>query len=59
MKKVGLTALVLSISTAFMLSTFGSNQEKVSAKTTKTLRVVTDATYAPFEYMDKGTYSRF
>jgi polar amino acid transport system substrate-binding protein len=54
MKKVGLTALVLSLSTAFMLSTFGSNQELASAKSTKTLRIVTDATYAPFEYMDKG-----
>jgi polar amino acid transport system substrate-binding protein len=43
-------------SLAFVLSGCGTTKTSGSAKSNekKTLRVVTDAAYAPFEYMDKG-----
>lgn len=51
---------VLFISFALVLSACGTSKESSndegnkSQDTKKTLRVVTDAAYAPFEYMDKG-----
>ncbi len=52
--------VVLLMSFAVTLSACGTSKEKTDDKengaeeTKKTLRVVTDAAYAPFEYMDKG-----
>lgn len=60
MKKLKVFSTVLVFSFLFILSACGTSQngsqssgsQKTDAK--KTLRVVTDASYAPFEYMDKG-----
>jgi polar amino acid transport system substrate-binding protein len=60
MKKFKIFSMVLVFSFLFILSACGTSQngsqnsgsQKSDAK--KTLRVVTDASYAPFEYQDKG-----
>lgn len=60
--KKGLFTFMLVFAFMFVLSACGSSQETSSGEgsetgTTeekKTLRVVTDAAYAPFEYQDKG-----
>ena len=60
MKKVKILIMFLVLSLAFVLSacgtakTNGSEKNTKETKEVKTLRVVTDAAYAPFEYMDKG-----
>ena len=55
MRKRFMLMLVLLLSITISLSACGTDGKKNEAKdTTKTLRVVTAAEYAPFEYMDKG-----
>jgi glutamine transport system substrate-binding protein len=60
MKKVKILIAFLVLSLAFVLSacgtakTNGSEKNAKENKEVKTLRVVTDAAYAPFEYMEKG-----
>ena len=56
---------ILLISFALLLSACGTSTKETasegtdSKETKKTLRVVTDAAYAPFEYMDKGVIVGF
>ncbi|PMC36727.1 basic amino acid ABC transporter substrate-binding protein [Bacillus sp. UMB0899] len=60
--KKGLLTFMLVFAFMLLLSACGSSQEKASGEGSesgkteekKTLRVVTDAAYAPFEYQDKG-----
>ncbi|WP_141430540.1 basic amino acid ABC transporter substrate-binding protein [Bacillus sp. 03113] len=58
MKKFSILSLALIF--ALILSACGTSKDKAEegassgADSKKTLRVVTDAAYAPFEYMDKG-----
>ncbi|HEY2420693.1 MAG TPA: basic amino acid ABC transporter substrate-binding protein [Neobacillus sp.] len=52
MKKFKIVATLLVFSLMFVLSACGTSKTGGSEK--KTLRVVTDAAYAPFEYQDKG-----
>lgn len=60
--KKGLFVSVLMLSFMFLLAACGTSQETTSGEGSeageteekKTLRVVTDAAYAPFEYQDKG-----
>jgi len=60
--KKGLFISVLMLSFLFLLAACGTSQETTSGEGSesgeteekKTLRVVTDAAYAPFEYQDKG-----
>jgi glutamine transport system substrate-binding protein len=52
LKKFKIVSTVLVFSLLFVLSACGTSKTAGSAK--KTLRVVTDASYAPFEYQDKG-----
>jgi glutamine transport system substrate-binding protein len=52
MKKVKIVGTVLVFSLLFVLSACGTSKTSGSEK--KTLKVVTDAAYAPFEYQDKG-----
>lgn len=57
MKQKLIMMLVLLLSLTVILSACGSNDKKEESAgddTKKTLRVVTAAEYAPFEYMDKG-----
>jgi polar amino acid transport system substrate-binding protein len=59
MKKRFASMLVLLISFALLLSACGTSSKETAGdtkkeETKKPLRVVTDANYAPFEYMDKG-----
>lgn len=52
MKKIKLVSTVLMVALLLLLSACGTS--KSSGEGGKTLRVVTDAAYAPFEYQDKG-----
>jgi glutamine transport system substrate-binding protein len=56
MKKLNIFITIMVLSLAFVLSACGTAKTSGSATSNekKTLRVVTDAAYAPFEYMDKG-----
>jgi glutamine transport system substrate-binding protein len=56
MKKFNILITIMVLSLSFVLSACGSSKTNSSEKSTekKTLRVVTDAAYAPFEYMEKG-----
>jgi glutamine transport system substrate-binding protein len=56
MKKMKLVTVLMVLSLAFVLSACGTSKTNGSANgdEKKTLRVVTDAAYAPFEYQDKG-----
>lgn len=61
MKKIKIISLLLVFTCAFLLAACGTSKtsgggEKAGEKSSekKTLRVVTDAAYAPFEYQDKG-----
>jgi glutamine transport system substrate-binding protein len=56
MKKFNIFITIMVFSLAFVLSGCGTTKTSGSTKSNekKTLRVVTDAAYAPFEYMDKG-----
>lgn len=60
MKKKAMLSFLLLLTLSLILSACGTSNEKAddkdtgSKETKKTLRVVTDAAYAPFEYMDKG-----
>lgn len=60
MRRKFLFMFVMLFLFTLILSACGSNKEQTDDKgkdsqdTKKTLRVVTDAAYAPFEYMDKG-----
>ena len=60
MKRFKLVSTVLMVAMLLVLSACGTSKSTSSTKTTggdgekKTLRVVTDAAYAPFEYQDKG-----
>jgi glutamine transport system substrate-binding protein len=56
MKKFNILITIMVLSLAFVLSACGSSKTNGSEKSNekKTLRVVTDAAYAPFEYMEKG-----
>ncbi|MTT33337.1 transporter substrate-binding domain-containing protein [Terrilactibacillus sp. BCM23-1] len=63
MKKFSALAFILAI--ILILSACGSSQDssgdskKGSSEPKKTLKVGTDASYAPFEYMDKGKITGF
>lgn len=60
MKKFSLLLTMIVLSFAFVLAGCGSSNNSKSADgAKKTLRVVTDASYAPFEYMDKGQITGF
>ncbi|MBO0959789.1 basic amino acid ABC transporter substrate-binding protein [Neobacillus sp. MM2021_6] len=52
MKKFKFVSTVLMVAFLLLLSACGTS--KSSGEEKKTLRVVTDAAYAPFEYQDKG-----
>ena len=60
MKKIHIFITIMVLSLALVLSACGTSKESSDKKTggtskeTKTVRVVTDAAYAPFEYQDKG-----
>ena len=60
MKQLKLVSTVLMVAFLLVLSACGTSKSTSGTKTTggdaekKTLRVVTDAAYAPFEYQDKG-----
>lgn len=55
MKKFKIITTVLVFSLLFVLSACGTSKTATGSKSEKkTLRVVTDAAYAPFEYQDKG-----
>lgn len=56
MKKFSKLAFIMLFSFAFILSACGTSQVDGgnAGEEKKTLKVVTDAAYAPFEYMDKG-----
>ena len=61
MKKIRIISLLLVFTCAFLLAACGTSKTSGSGEKTgekspekKTLRVVTDAAYAPFEYQDKG-----
>ncbi|MEH6905762.1 basic amino acid ABC transporter substrate-binding protein [Neobacillus drentensis] len=60
MKQLKLVSTVLMVALLLVLSACGTSKSTSGTKTTgvdaekKTLRVVTDAAYAPFEYQDKG-----
>lgn len=60
MRKVKVFTTLLVVALVFVLSacgtskTGGTQQANGSSSEKKTLRVVTDAAYAPFEYQDKG-----
>ncbi|WML42894.1 basic amino acid ABC transporter substrate-binding protein [Neobacillus sp. PS3-40] len=57
MKKFNIFITIMVLSLAFILSACGTTKTSGSEEKSneiKTLRVVTDAAYAPFEYMDKG-----
>jgi glutamine transport system substrate-binding protein len=53
MKKFKKLSFAFAVSTALILSACGKDT-KTSGSNEKPLRVVTDANYAPFEYLDKG-----
>jgi glutamine transport system substrate-binding protein len=57
MKKIKIFTTLLVFSLMFVLSACGTSKTAGSEK--KTLRVVTDASYAPFEYLDKGNVVGF
>lgn len=62
MKKYSLILTIMVLSFAFVLagcSSNNSNNKNSASGTKKTLTVVTDASYAPFEYMDKGQIKGF
>ena len=52
MKKIKFVSTVLMVAFLLLLSACGTSKSGGEEK--KTLRVVTDAAYAPFEYQDKG-----
>ncbi|MED3562748.1 basic amino acid ABC transporter substrate-binding protein [Bacillus xiapuensis] len=57
MKKFKIFSTLLVFSLMFVLSACGTSEKTSGSpkgEEKKTLRVVTDAAYAPFEYMDKG-----
>jgi glutamine transport system substrate-binding protein len=58
MKRFKIVTTLLVFSLMFVLSACGTSKtggsEKIVKNEKKTLRVVTDAAYAPFEYQDKG-----
>lgn len=60
MKKINIFITIMVLSFALVLSACGTSKESSDKKTNgsseekKTVRVVTDAAYAPFEYQDKG-----
>ncbi|MDZ5474074.1 basic amino acid ABC transporter substrate-binding protein [Bacillus sp. 31A1R] len=57
MKKFRKLSFIMLLSMVFILSACGTSQVdggKSGGEEKKTLKVVTDAAYAPFEYMDKG-----
>lgn len=54
MKKFKLFITIMILSLAVMLSACGTSKTSSTSGGSKTLRVVTDASYSPFEYMDKG-----
>lgn len=54
MKKIKVGSLVLSVIFLLILSACGTSKTTGGDGGKKTLRVVTDAAYAPFEYQDKG-----
>ncbi len=55
MKMKKFSIFILALSFALFLSACGTSTDKSEGDTeSKKLRVVTDAAYAPFEYMDKG-----
>ncbi len=60
MKKHFMYKLIIFVSFTLLLSACGTGGENTSEKDQgsdgdkKALRVVTDAAFAPFEYMDKG-----
>ena len=51
MKKLKLVTVMMA---AFLLVLSACGTSKTGGSEKKTLRVVTDAAYAPFEYQDKG-----
>ncbi|CRK81985.1 basic amino acid ABC transporter substrate-binding protein [Neobacillus massiliamazoniensis] len=53
MKKFKIVTTMIVFSLLFVLSACGTSTTSGSGEK-KTLRIVTDATYAPFEYQDKG-----
>lgn len=63
MKKI--SALLWMVTLVFVLASCGTSQtekgggKKAADSEKKTLRIVTDAAYAPFEYMDKGNIVGF
>jgi glutamine transport system substrate-binding protein len=58
MKKVKLLTTIIILAFMFVLTACGTSEktssDSSSGEEKKTLRVVTDAAYAPFEYQDKG-----
>ena len=61
MKKFKIITTFMVIALLLLLSACGTSKTSGSAASSakKTLRVVTDASYAPFEYMDKGQITGF
>ncbi|MEH7108807.1 transporter substrate-binding domain-containing protein, partial [Bacillus sp. JJ1764] len=54
MKKFKVFSMMLTATLLIMLSACGTSKTSGGDSENKTLRVVTDAAYAPFEYQDKG-----
>ncbi|MDN3017469.1 basic amino acid ABC transporter substrate-binding protein [Paenibacillus sp. BSR1-1] len=54
MKKMKIISTVLIAAFVFILSACGTSKTTGGSSDDKTLKVVTDAAYAPFEYLDKG-----
>ncbi len=54
MKNLKKLSFAFAVSTALILSACGKDSKTSSTENQKPLRVVTDAAYAPFEYLDKG-----
>lgn len=62
MKKLKVLSMVMVLAVMFILAACGTNEKSGSSseeEEKKTLRVVTDAAYAPFEYLDKGEVDGF
>lgn len=59
MKKGSLFLTIIVLSLAIILAGCGTTNSNNTSGAQKTLRVVTDASYAPFEYMDKGKITGF
>jgi len=54
MKNLKKMSFAFAVSTALILSACGKDSKTSGSENQKPLRVVTDAAYAPFEYLDKG-----